>query len=282
MFPVTLGVCHFSFQVISVFDRNRLPRSGIATNKTAQRFGHTTYCLPFIKLYLLLSWFEQRVGRVISIWTTYFLAVMAASGIFIMAGWRSKQARGLASTRVAYGLPNDPLWGETEIDLAASPSQADVGAAMRLALKRLTPIMANRSVHAEIAAPDGLVVRMRGAALADLLEEMLAAAIHSAPASRLLLTAARHGDRVYVGITDDMPGADLTVRMGGVRGLMERVAMRGSALDVDVRPAEGTTMTLRLAAMTEEQNRVEWALPTPAKEPAAPLIPLMGTARQLR
>jgi glucose-6-phosphate-specific signal transduction histidine kinase len=112
--------------------------------------------------------------------------------------------------------------------------------------------MASQSVQADIAVPFGLSVRMRSAALADLLEDLLAAAIHSAPASRLLMTAATHGDYVHIGITDDMPGADPAVRQGSVRGLMERVALRGGALDINVRVNEGTTMTLRLAAAGEK------------------------------
>lgn len=135
-----------------------------------------------------------------------------------------------------------------------SAPQADAGAMVRLALKRLAPVLASQSVQAEVAAPQGLMVRMRGAALADLLEDLLAAAIHSAPASRILLTATAHGDHVEIAVVDDMPGTDPAMRMGRVRGLMERVAMRGGALDVDVRPAEGTTMTLRLSAASIERR----------------------------
>ena len=188
----------------------------------------------------------------IAIWLTYFLAAGAASGVFIAAGWRSKQARELAAARRWHGLPVDPLWGDAEIDINALEARADVGGALRLALKRLAPMMANQSIQAEVAAPSGLVGSIRGAALTDLLEELLAAAIHSAPASRLLLTAVTFGDRICVGITDDMPGADQAVRMKSLRGLMERVAMRGGVLEVDVRPTEGTTMILRLAAAAEE------------------------------
>jgi glucose-6-phosphate-specific signal transduction histidine kinase len=95
---------------------------------------------------------------------------------------------------------------------------------------------------------------MRGAALADLLEEMLGVAIHAAPASRILLTAVEQGEHVAISITDDIPNADPGVRRAGVRGLMERVALRGGALDVIVRPDEGTTMTLRLAAAAAEDR----------------------------
>lgn len=230
--------------------------------------GYTSSCLPFLKIRLLPRITEHRVVHVISVWTTYLLAAAAASGIFLIAGWRSKQAR----SRGSRGAPSDPLWSETELDLSVSHSQTDIAAAIRMALKRLAPLMAGKSVQAEIAAPSGLMVRMRGAAVVDLLEEILAASVHSAPASRLLVTASRHGDRVYISMTDDMPGADLAVRMGSVRSLMERVALRGSALDVDVRPREGTTLTLRLAAVLEN----EWALPAPAKGAPPPLIPSLS------
>lgn len=212
---------------------------------------------------------------------TYFLAALGACAIFVAAGWRSGQAPGLAGAWSSYPFPGDPLWGETEIDLSAPQSSADVGAAMRLALKRLTPILRNHAVQAEIAAPSGLLVRMRAAALTDLLEELVGAAIQSAPASRLLLTAARKGDGIYVGITDDMPSADLTVRMESVRSLKQRVAMRGGVLDVDVRPHEGATLTLRLPAVVEQGKKAR-ALPEPAKGPAVPSIPSMGHAPQLR
>ena len=184
---------------------------------------------------------------------TYFLAAVAASAMFIAAGWRSKYMRGLAAVQGRHGLPNDPLWGDPEIDINASEPRSDVGGAIRLALKRLAPIIASQSVRVDVALPHGLLGRMKGAALADILEELLAAAIHGAPGSRLLLTAATHGDRLYIGITDDMPGADPGLRMASVRGLMERAALRGGSLDVNVRSAEGTTMTLRLAAAAEDK-----------------------------
>ena len=201
----------------------------------------------------------------VAIWTVYLLAAAAVSGVFVVAGWRSKPASGQAAAQAGHGLPFDPLWGETENDIDGSEAQADVGAAIRLVLKRLAPVMATQSVQAEVAASSGLLVRMRGAALVELLEEMLIAAIHGAPAGRLLLTAATRGDGIDVGITDDMPGADPAVRLGTVRSLTERVAMRGGVLDVNVRPAEGTTMTLRLAAATEASQVPE---DHPALEPS--------------
>lgn len=181
----------------------------------------------------------------------YLLAAVAVSGIFIAVGWRSRHTRNEASAHGRTGVPFDPLWGEAEID--TSEAHADVDTTIRLVLQRLAPAMAARSVRAEIASHPGLRVRMRSAALADLLEEFLAAAINNAPASRLLLTAACYGGWVNINLTDDVPGADLAVRLASVSSLRERAAMRGGGLDVDVLPAEGTTMTLRLAAVTAER-----------------------------
>ncbi len=190
----------------------------------------------------------------ITIWLAYFLAAAVASGVFLLAGWRSKQAHGYTAARTMHGVPHDPLWDESEIDPIESQLHADAAAALRLALKRLAPVMATRFVQAEVAAGFGLRVRMRGAALADLLEEMLGAVIHAAPASRILLTAVEHGGHVAISMTDDIPNADVDVRRAGVRGLMERVALRGGLLDVTARPDEGTTMTLRLGAAAEDRG----------------------------
>ncbi len=188
----------------------------------------------------------------ITIWV-YLLAALVASGVFLAAGWRSKQAHGYTAARTGYGLPYDPLWDEGETEQVNSPHHADAAVALRLALRRLAPVMATRFIQAEVAAGFGVRVRMRGAALADLLEEMLGAVIQAAPASRILLTVVEYGQFVAISVTDDIPNADIDVRRAGMRALTERVALRGGRLDIASRPGEGTTTTLRLASVVEEQ-----------------------------
>jgi signal transduction histidine kinase len=187
---------------------------------------------------------------------TYFAACAAASGVFLVAGRRSRHVPGFSSARAGSGLSDDPLWDGGETNRSELRPQADAGAALRLAVKRLAPVMANRSVQADIAASFGLMVRMRGAALADLLEEMLTAAIHAAPLSHILLTAARHAGSIAISVTDDIPHADPEVRKARVRSLKERVVLGGGSLNVEVRPEEGTTVTLWLRSTDEEARRV--------------------------
>jgi hypothetical protein len=238
----------------------------------SRNFG--TWCSSRVKFCLLVLRDNLGSSGVITIWTTYILVAVAASGIVIAAGWRSRHTRGQAAEQHRYRVPNDPLWGDAEIDVSESDAPADVGGVIRLALKRMAPAMATQSMKVDVAAPSGLLGRMRGAVLADLLEELLTDAIHGAPGGRLLLTAAHHGDRIHVGVTDDVPGADPAVRTARVRGLMERVALRGASLDIDVRPADGTTMTLRFAAAIEA-SQDDRAPPEPAKGAAPPLIPFI-------
>ncbi|HEY4174256.1 MAG TPA: hypothetical protein VGM42_14600 [Rhodopila sp.] len=213
-----------------------------------------------------------------TIWLAYLLAAAVVSGMVVATGWRSRRVRGLAAVQNPHGLPDDPLWGDPEIDLDASGSQVDVGGAIRLVLKRLSPVMASRSMKIDVAAPFGLTGRLRGAVLTDLLEELLTAAVHGAPGSRLLLTATLHGDRIHVSVTDDVPGADPALRAADARGLMERVALRGGSLDIEVRPNEGTTMILRFAAVPCEADMTGQTLS--ARGAASSLIPSLGrTAR---
>jgi hypothetical protein len=189
----------------------------------------------------------------------YLLATVAASALFLTAARRRVRKPALTSSYF------DPPAGR--------PTPGTVAAATHIALTRLTPILISQHIRTDVAVQPGLRVGMGDGELADLLEEWLAAAAHSAPASHMLLTAAAQGDRVAISITDDVPNADAALRQSLVRGLMQRVALRGNVLDVDVRPTEGTTMTLRLPA----------AAPTPkAAVQTRALAPLNQEVVQLR
>jgi hypothetical protein len=194
---------------------------------------------------------------------TYLIAGTAASALFVAAGWRSHRPIGVSSSYVRIGLgvhiaPPDDIPGPD--DCGAAPVD-DVSAAIYLALARLSSIIARQSVKIDVAVRPGLQAGMRAAVLADTLEELLAAAIQAAPASRMLLTAVPEADRIAISVTDDMPGGDPAVRLNRIRTLTQRVALRGDSLAVEVLPKEGTTMTLRLARAVSKPE----AAPGPAR-----------------
>lgn len=171
----------------------------------------------------------------------YVLA--AAAAFFLLMQWRTRQGRGQAAPIGPFmrsGTPPD------RFDARRSPAEVD--ASLSLALKRLLPVVTGLGVRANVAVRPGLLVPMAAGDLADLLEELLAAAVHQAAGCRLVVTGTAHGGQVHIGVTDDAGGADPQARAASVERLAERAALRGGALDIEVRPAEGTTMTLRLAA----------------------------------
>jgi hypothetical protein len=182
---------------------------------------------------------------------TYVLAAAAACTVFVVAGWRGRSSRGLHAGNAWAGIPNDPLWAEDEIDMTAPDRQADVAGAIHAALRRLSPVLTQRPMKIEIAASPGLRVRMEAVVLTELILEALTIAIDRSPASGILVTGARHGDRVHIGITDDRAGANAASQSENLETLTGRVALLGGSLDIDVHSTEGTTMTLRLAMAVE-------------------------------
>ena len=189
------------------------------------------------------------------IWVTYFFTALAVSCVFVAAGWRSRRVAKAPLPLDRYELPFDPLWGSADLDVPQDQSQtrSDVDRAVRLALERVTPLLRSHSVQADIAVAPGLLVRMRLEALAELIEELLTAAVHAAPTCRLLLAASMRGDTIEISAIDDVPAANRELREASVRGLMQRVSMRGGSLRIEVQPDEGTTMILRLAAATDRR-----------------------------
>jgi hypothetical protein len=179
---------------------------------------------------------------------SYLVSASAASGLFIAAGWRSRQAVEATAPvfRSRLGMHVNLPDGFSD-PAAGAQAGDDVSTSIYLALARLAAVITRQSVKIDVAVRPGLKVRIRGPILADMLEELLTVALQAAPASQLLLTAVVDSGRVAISITDDMPGGDAAVRLSRVGALTERLRMRGDSLVVDVRPSEGTTMTLRLA-----------------------------------
>ncbi len=182
---------------------------------------------------------------------SYLIATAAAFVLFFAAGWRGRQTAGVPAPilRPRFGMHVILPDGISDPGLDGH-ARDDVSTTVYLALARLASVIARQSVKIDVAVRPGLRVRMRSPLLADVLEELVTLAVQAAPASQVLLTAVEDGDHVDIGITDDMPGGDAANRLGRIATLIERLRLRGDSLKVDVRPNEGTTMTLRLAGST--------------------------------
>jgi len=174
---------------------------------------------------------------------TYFFSATLALALFVFVGWQRRRTHTRAASA---GLFVNVTAVST--DFIPEQSPAVVAAGVGLALKRLTPVLNRRGIRADVAVHPDLLVGLSGDALADLLEQLFAAAIHHPQAGRMVVTAASDGGQVSISVTDDTAGADPDARAGSVRALAERATLRGGTLEITIRRAQGTTMTLRLAA----------------------------------
>jgi hypothetical protein len=196
------------------------------------------------------------------------LAAAAASVLFVAAGLRSR----VTFAGSAFAAPDAPTrQRNNDYAFAGGDPAEDVATAVYVALARLAPLVSRQAIKIDLALRPRLKAGMPAGMLADTIEDLLAAAINAAPASQLLVTAARHGDRIDISVTDDIPNGDQAIRLGRVRHLTERVALRGDALIVDVRPRDGTTMTLRLARVAEPAT-AKAACPMDTQDAAAPPV----------
>jgi hypothetical protein len=181
------------------------------------------------------------------VWTillTCILVVGAASTLFVALGWRS--------ARVTSGHPTlrfDAEWnsGQPNAESAAMRLQnSSIDASLKLVLKRLAPIITSRRIMVDWAVSPYLTVQISTPVVANILEELLLAAIHHSFAGRLLLTAWEHNGRIAVRVIDDVPNAGPALPQRSMRSLMELMAFQGGTLDVEVQPA-GTILTVWLA-----------------------------------
>jgi hypothetical protein len=171
--------------------------------------------------------------------SVYLLAATLTSAVVLLAGW----ARARAPSHGPSPFAADPA------ALVTDKTPADIRAAAAVALNRLRPLLACQNSKIDIGIRPGLLVRMSADALTDLLEDLLTAMVRTTPGgSNLLLTAVTRGGQIAIMLSDEAADSDETELRGLFRGLAERVALRGGALDVIAQGAGGSTVILRLAS----------------------------------
>lgn len=180
-----------------------------------------------------------------TIWLIYFLAALAASAVAISIGWRGQPAPDDANGRFDHlrDMSRPP---------APQSDISDAAEAIRATTERMVPAIRRQRVHLDVAAEPGQFVRMRPGLLSDLIEELVSLGLHAAAGGHLLLTAGRSGGRVEIMLSDDQPACGISLRQSQARGLAQRLALYGGALDVVARPDLGTSMTMKLIAAADQ------------------------------
>jgi hypothetical protein len=207
-----------------------------------------------------------------SVWTvlTCILVAGAASTLFVALGRRSACVTSGRPLRFdAEWKPDEPSAEAAEMQLQNS----NIDASLKLVLKRLASIITSRRIMVDLAVSPHLTVQLSTPVLANILEELLLAAIHHSFAGRLLLTAWEHNGRIAVRVIDDVPSAGPVLSQRPMLSLAERIAFQGGTLDVDVQPA-GTILTVWLASVEQASSC------SPAEKASGPTAcPLLRSAR---
>jgi hypothetical protein len=197
------------------------------------------------------------------------LLAILVCGIFLAAGRRqgrpvNQEAGGAIGYRIRLGQSATRSRHRSNI--------FDVDAELHDIVAWVRPLAARQFVRFDIATQPDLLIRADAAVVRDVLADMIAAAIDSAVGGSVLLTAMRLGTRIHISISDDSPAPIRGRREADLRPAMQKIALRGGSLEVDLRAGEGTITTLRLPAAVrpdaQSDAQVANASPAPRRSDA--------------
>ena len=133
-------------------------------------------------------------------------------------------------------------------DVREAVSQLREGGAMDLsvALRPLAENVPSLDIRMDIESPLTLDDPERAHVLLRCTQEIITNAVRHSGARHLWVEARREGGLIVMTARDDGRGADLLVAGNGLRGMRERLAQHGGALDIDTRPGDGFRLRLVL------------------------------------
>ncbi|MGX5729960.1 sensor histidine kinase [Pseudoxanthomonas beigongshangi] len=120
----------------------------------------------------------------------------------------------------------------------------DLGAAL-LPLAEKVPALA---IHMDIEEPLTLDDPQRAHVLLRCTQEIITNAVRHAGARNLWVHCRREAGCILIDARDDGGGADAVVSGNGLRGMAERLAQYGGALNVETQPGKGFCLHIRLPA----------------------------------
>ncbi|MBV8524794.1 MAG: HAMP domain-containing histidine kinase [Acetobacteraceae bacterium] len=161
---------------------------------------------------------------------------------------------------------------EVKNDMNFKQAEFDVGSSARQVLSTLERDAARLLVRLEIASQEGLRLRSDKRRLEAMLRGMISDAIQRAPCGRVLVSAGRHGGRIYVSVVDDGEAVPGDVLAASLREAQRMVALQGGFLDHESQQGRGTMVRIRLLDPAQARHSGPIPLPLVAERAKAATI----------
>jgi hypothetical protein len=201
-----------------------------------------------VTLHQALQAFWRVAGEAI-LWSSALVVMLCV--VIALAAWR----RGQHSPQREGPPPLDvQRWLEVAV---LQRGVLDLATEAEAVLESLQSVAMRQRVRLEMALEPGLAIMGDQRAFRETLAEIARGAIQQSPCGCVLLTAARTGGRVHASVSDDGPGTDKAMRLRRLRDVRRLVALQGGCLEINVRPGEGTTVTVHLPGSDPGDNATD-------------------------
>lgn len=134
----------------------------------------------------------------------------------------------------------------TDVREAVSQLRDNGAIDLAAALQPLAENVPALDIHLDIETPLTLDDPERAHLLLRCTQEIITNAVRHAGARNLWISARREPDAIVMSARDDGRGASQLVAGNGLRGIRERLAQYGGAVDIETRPNAGFCLHLRL------------------------------------
>lgn len=164
------------------------------------------------------------------------LLSLVVCGLIAASGWRRRREMLARQSRRGIGR---------QFELGHTPfvsGMIDVAAEAAGVMRQFEGTAASKLVALQMAVQPGLTVRVDPGAFRAVLSDLLDTAINQGAGGRVLLGAARSGNRIRISVSDDGAQTDGPRRQASLRDAERLAAMHGAVMRVDARPSEGTTV----------------------------------------
>ena len=169
-----------------------------------------------------------------SVWLIGAAALLLVAGASLLRRWNTPRRVSFALSAVA------PSAAATE------GGGVDPAMAIRQVLAQLEPLARDRGVTFTMAIGSRLVARAEPDAFRQALSDLVQHAIGRAPNGSVLISAGQQAGRVRIAVSDDGPFGNEADARTALRPVSDFLQIQGGSLEIDDRPGEGMTVTMRL------------------------------------